>query len=94
VRVDEALHLLVLVEADLEEEVAAGLEVARRLRDEAADDGEAVAAGRERDTRFVLAHLALESREVGLGDVGRIGDDDVEARTGRFVVFAPSVEAV
>jgi hypothetical protein len=68
--------------------------VARRLGDEAADYEQAVAAGRERDTRLVFAHLALESFEIGLSDVGRIGDDDVEARTLRFVVFAPGVEAV
>src|ERR1700749_4506925 len=55
--VNEGADGLVLAETDFDEEVAARLEVSGRLFDESPDDGESVAAGRERRARLVLAHL-------------------------------------
>src|SRR5205823_8455263 len=78
-RVNQRADGLVLVEADFEQEVSARLEVTGRLFDEASDDVESVAAGRERDARLMLAHFALESFDVTFGDVGRIRGDEVEA---------------
>ena len=73
----------VLVVADLEEEMAVGEEKLRRFADEAANKVEAVAARRESYARLVVAHFTLETGHVTLGHVGRIGDDQVEARAGR-----------
>src|SRR5437763_895350 len=92
-RVNQRADGLVLVEADFEQEVAARLEVTRRLFDEASDDVESVAAGRQGDARLVLAHLALESFEVTFGDVWRVRGDEVEAHA-RVLVRVERVEAV
>ena len=69
-----------LAEADLEGEEAAGAEGVEGLGDEAAVEREAVGAGVEGERGFVVADLGGEGGGVGVGDVGRVGDDGVEGR--------------
>src|SRR5262249_22261588 len=67
-----------LTEADLEDEGAVLLQARRRLRDEAADDVEAVRACEERHRRLVIADLGLQTRAIAVAHVRRIGDDEIE----------------
>jgi hypothetical protein len=76
--IDEARDRFVLVVTDLEYEMAALFKKAGRFRDEAANDGKAVAAGRQGETRFVIAHFALQVRDVAFGDVRRVRRDQAE----------------
>ena len=64
-----------LVVADFQREPSA--EMPRRLRDETAKKVEAVGAAIERGERIVL-DLAGERRDLAAGDVGEIGDDEIE----------------
>lgn len=70
--------------ADFEGEKAAGLERGARLGDEAAVEVEAGGAGEERGVWLVVADLRVEQRGVGVGNIGRVGDDGVEGLTGLF----------
>ena len=70
--VDHLLHFFALIEPDLHDELAAGLEEPRRVAQQAPNDGEPVTARRERDERFVIAHLALQPGQCGGGYVRRI----------------------
>ena len=71
-----------LAVADFEEEPAAGLERGEGGGDEAAVDGESIGAGEERGVGLEVADFGVERGEVGVGDVGRVGDDEVEDFTG------------
>ena len=61
------------------------------LRDEAAVDFETVVAGEEGGGGFVVADFGLEGWGVGEGDVGWVGEDDVEAH-GNFRGAVRNVE--
>ncbi len=61
--------------ADLKRKKTIGREGGAGLRDEAAIDIETVGACEEGGRGFVVAHLGMESRAVGVGDVGRVGDE-------------------
>lgn len=80
---EEAGEVGLLAGADLEREQAGGVEMREGLRDEALVDGEAELAGEEGVGGFEVAHLRMEGRAVGLGDVGRVREDGVEGRRTR-----------
>jgi hypothetical protein len=65
--------------------MTARLEEGGGFCDESAYDAEAVAAGREREARLMLAHLSLESGEVFFCDVRRVRGDEVETRSFMFI---------
>ena len=71
-----------LAVADFECDEAAGGESGEGLRDEATVDFEAVIAGEEGEGWFVIADFDGEGIAIGGGDVGRIGDDEVELLAG------------
>ena len=68
----------VLAEAELEDEIAAGTEAARRLPDQPREEIEAVGAAEQRDRRLVIAHFGLQRRPRAIDHVRRIRDDRVE----------------
>ena len=84
VGVDECANSIALAEADLEGEKAAGEQCGVGLRNEAAIDAEAVGAGEEREVGFVVADFRGEGGSVGEGDIGWVGDDDVELLAGEL----------
>jgi len=63
VRIDKLLYSFALVETDLHHQVTVLFEKCRSFLDESTDDAESIGTGRERDERFMIAHLALESRQ-------------------------------
>ena len=65
-------------ETDFERNVASGGERCEGVGDEAAIDIEAIAACKEGQRRFVVAHFNGERGAVGMRHVGGIGYDDVE----------------
>src|ERR1019366_2628853 len=67
-----------LAEADFQGEVAAWGECGERGGNEAAVDVEAVGAGKESEGGFVVADFDGERVAIGRGNVGRIGEDEVE----------------
>jgi hypothetical protein len=67
-----------LAVAEFDDERAAGAQEFGCLGDELRVQVEAVFAGEERLVRLVPDDLALQTRLVGAGDVGRIADDGVE----------------
>jgi hypothetical protein len=71
-------HLRSLFPAVLQQQRAAGVQMARRAAHDVLDCLQAARSGDERQRRFILADHRIEVR-VALGDVRRIGDDDVEA---------------
>jgi len=75
-------HGVALAEAELEGEETVGAEGGLGLRDETAVDLEAVGAGEEGDVGLVVDDFGGERWGVGGGDVGWVGDDDVEGRGG------------
>src|SRR6187401_2152700 len=56
---DQCLDLVVLSEAELEDEQTVGRETRRRLLDQAVDEVEALRTAKERNPRLELAHLRL-----------------------------------
>ena len=68
-----------LAVADFKRDETAGDESGEGLRDEAAVDIEAVVAGEESQRWLVVADFDGKGIAVGGGDVGWIGDDEVEA---------------
>ena len=62
---------------------AAGVESFGRLGDERLDDGGALLARCEGDVRLVVCDVGRQVGHFGGRDVGRIADDEVEARVGR-----------
>ena len=79
---EESVDGWLLAVADFERDEAAGGESGEGLRDEAAVDFEAVVAGEEGEGWFVIADFDGEGIAIGGGDVGRIGDDEVELLAG------------
>jgi hypothetical protein len=75
---EEGFDIGLLVEAEFEGEIAAGDKGRVGGGDEAAVDFESVASAEEGDVRFVLADFYGDEGAIGVGDVGRIGDDDFE----------------
>ena len=63
--------------ADFKCQPSTGLEAVESFRDEAADEVEAIFAGKKGECGIVH-HLAGEGGALGLGDVGEIRDDAVE----------------
>ena len=63
--------------ADFKDQPSAGLETVEGLRDEAADEVEAIGTGKQGEGGIVH-DLAGEGGALGLGDVGEIRDDAVE----------------
>lgn len=63
--------------ADLGEQGAAGAEAGGGLPDEALDEAEAVGAAVQTEAGLVLADLGRTGLELGAGDVGEVGGDDV-----------------
>ena len=67
-----------LAAADFKSDEATGDKDRVCLGNELTVDGEPIAAGEERKFRFVVADLDSERGSIGIGDIGRVGDDDVE----------------
>ncbi|MEI6339878.1 MAG: hypothetical protein WCQ57_15070, partial [Verrucomicrobiota bacterium] len=67
-----------LIVADFQREGAAGREASGAPGDESLDDCQSVRAAIE-GGEWVQPDFALEGREIAAGDVGEIGDDEVEA---------------
>ena len=76
--VEEGFDVGLLAETEFEDEVAAGDEGAMGGGNEAAVDGKAVFTAEEGDMRFMFADLDGNEGAVGVGDVGWVGDDDLE----------------
>lgn len=64
--------------ADFQEEMASGLEVFSSVRDEAADQNEAVIAGEEGQARLEVENFVGKIRAFPFPDVGGVADDDLE----------------
>jgi len=75
---EECLEVVELAEAELEGEQAFGFEGRVGGGDEAAIDVEALGAGEEGGVRFMLEDFVGHGGGFVEGDVGRVGDDDVE----------------
>ena len=68
-----------LTRPDLDGQHAAGTQACCGGGHQPAIHVEPVLAAVERETRLVVAHVRLERAVLGLGDVRRVGDDEVEA---------------
>ena len=68
----ERCNGLALPVADLKREQAVGLERGAGLGNESAVDVETVRTGEERGSRFVVAHLRMQTGAVGGRNVGRV----------------------
>ena len=79
---EEGFEGVELAEAELEGEEASGLEGGVGGGEEAAVDVEAVGAGEEGGVGFVLEDFVGHGGGFVEGDVGRVGDDDVEGSEG------------
>jgi len=75
---EECLEVVELAEAELEGEQAFGFEGRVGGGDEAAIDVEALGAGEEGGVRFMLEDFVGHGGGFVEGDVGRVGDDDVD----------------
>src|SRR5258705_2097610 len=69
---------LSLVEGDLEEDPAAGVQALDSFSEDAPMQRQAVWPAIERLHRLILADAAIQRRDVAAGNVGGIGDDQVE----------------
>ena len=67
-----------LTESEFEQQQAAGSKTRFRLRQESSNHVEAVVAGEERGCGLVVDHLRLQRRSIAFGDVGRVGNDQIE----------------
>jgi hypothetical protein len=67
-----------LIEGDFEEEAAAGVQARKGFFEDSAVEGEAVGAAVEGGFGFVVTDAAVEGFDLGAGDVGRVGDDQIE----------------
>ena len=67
-----------------------------RLWNEIAVDGEAIVAGEQREFRFVVADFYGKRSAVGICDVWRVGDDDVEGlgRDGREQIALKKTDSI
>ena len=72
-------HRCALVPAHLEGHKAAGIEPVEEPGGEHAIGREPVLSAIERGTRIVVAHLGREGFDDIRADIGRVGDDEVEA---------------
>ena len=69
----------------LQQEPAAGLQVGGRRGDQAANQVEAVAAGRQ-GVKRLETQIALAEMRIGGGDVGGVAGDEVEAARAQGVI--------
>lgn len=67
-----------LIESDLQKNVRARHEMAGRLGEDSAMNGQAVDAAVEGGQRFVLAHAAIQLGNLRTGNVRRIGDQQLK----------------
>jgi hypothetical protein len=67
--------------AEFEDQAAAGFQQAGGVRDEATVNVESAGAGEERERGFMVADFTLERGSAGLGNVGRVRDDQIETVT-------------
>ena len=75
---EDRRHAFRLPGAELHKETPALAEQRRKLRAKRAIGVEPVNAAVERDEGIVISHLARQSADLAAGDIGRVGDDDVE----------------
>ena len=78
-----------LTEPQLENQDATGSQPLRCLVDQPPDDRQPVTTREEGDRRFVIAHLRRERGAVGLGDVRRIRNNEVECVVDRVQHIGP-----
>src|SRR5688572_13790133 len=70
-----------LTRRELDRKDAAFCEVRGRIRDDAPHKREAIGPSLESETRLEIADIGLQRRDLSVGDVGRVGGDDVELPT-------------
>src|SRR5215467_4161540 len=78
IRVDKLLHGFALIETDFHDQVAVLFEKSVSFLNEAADNAEPIRTRRKRHERFMIADLALQSRENARRYVRRIRNYEVK----------------
>ncbi len=77
-----AARLRLLRRSDLHDQAASGLQPVGRASDEAVEDREAVRPSVQGRVRLVVANAGRQGGEVGVGDVRRVAEDEIEALAG------------
>src|SRR5947209_18046259 len=69
--------------ADLDDEVAAWDQVALRFSANALENPVTIRPAIEGEVRLVVAHTGRQPRDLALGDIGRVAEDEVKLLAGR-----------
>ena len=77
-RLHQGNHAFGLPRSQFDAQPAAGHEQGARLARDAPVEGEAIRPSIEREGRIEIPNRRFETREIGAGDVGWVGEDGVE----------------